>query len=82
MNRLQSLANQYKCDPMFDKKRTGKEGFIAGFIAARKMCSIMGQIAQIEGKSIEKEILAVGTEDVKGAEIIPIDELTGIAAKE
>jgi hypothetical protein len=64
MTRLESLARQYKCDPQFSKAMTGQAGFKAGFIAARRMVSVMAQIAQIEGKPIEETCLMVGEEQL------------------
>lgn len=78
MTRLQSLAEQFKCNPQFDKRRAAQEGFNAGFIAARKMCSIMGQIAHLEGKSIEQEILKVGTEEAKPSKSLPAYDIPDV----
>jgi hypothetical protein len=58
--------NQYNCDPKLNKKQAGEHAFMAGFLAARKMCAVMGRIAQLEGKDAQAEILKVGTEEVSG----------------
>jgi hypothetical protein len=70
MKRIDKLALQFNCDPRLDKRRAAQAGFFAGFMAARKMCAVMGQIAQIEGKSIEEEILKVGEEDIEVAKLV------------
>lgn len=64
MNRLTRLMNQYNGNNQQSKNEIAKQGFVAGFMAARKMCSVMGKIAQIEGNDIEQEILKVGTEEI------------------
>jgi hypothetical protein len=62
MNRLNKLAKLYNFDPSHSKKKVGEDAFIAGFVAARKMCAVMGKIAQLEKKDAQVEILKVGTE--------------------
>jgi hypothetical protein len=70
MKRIDKLALQFNCDPRLDKKRAGQAGFVAGFLAARKMAAVMGQIAAIEKKSIEEEILKVGNEEVESMNLV------------
>lgn len=62
MNRLNKLISQYNSDPKLTKRAAEMRAFECGFIAARKMCAVMGKIAQLEGKDAQEAILRVGTE--------------------
>lgn len=64
MKRLNRLTDQYRCDPKFNKQQAIRVAFQAGFLASRKMCALMGQIAVAEGKDINAEIMKVGDEEV------------------
>jgi hypothetical protein len=70
MNRLTQLANRVS--------KQDRLAFIAGFTAARKMCALMGRIAQLEGKDAEAEILKVGTEDVGSVLSVVPPELSDV----
>jgi len=45
---------------------------MAGFLAARKMCAVMGRNAQLENKDAQEEILKVGTEEVESKAYPPL----------
>ena len=74
--------NQYHGNNQSSKNEIAKQGFCAGFIAARKMCAVMGEIAKLEGRDIQEEILKVGTEEIESEPIKSLEEapfeVTGI----
>ena len=62
--------SQYSWNPSQSKQEIAQNGFLHGFMAARKLAAVAGRIAQLENADIQKRIMAVGTEDVK-TPIIP-----------
>lgn len=74
---MNSLSTQYRSNPKWDRTTAEKDAFTAGFTAARKLCAVMGRIAQLEGKDAQEEILKVGTEEAKTTMSL-VDALPGV----